>query len=56
MIPRTQTFHTAVRIADRIRSFARPGTSGWNNIPDMDRARTGHELMVALQWEQHRPR
>lgn len=53
MIPRTQTFTTAHRIAERLRNFRRPGTSGWSNTVDMDRTRSSHELMVASQWQHH---
>lgn len=53
MIPRTQTFTTAHRIAERLRSFRRPGTSGWSTTVDMDSARANHELMVASQYQQH---
>jgi len=53
MIPRTQTFSTAVRIADRLRSFRRAGTSGWSTTVDMDSTRANHELMVASQFQQH---
>lgn len=52
MIPRTHTLSTAVRIADRIRNFRRPGTSGWSNTVDMDTTRANHELMVASQFQQ----
>lgn len=53
MIPRTHTLSTAVRIADRIRNFRRPGNSGWSTTVDMDHTRASHELMVASQWQQH---
>jgi hypothetical protein len=54
MIPRTQTFNTAHRIADRLRNFRRQGTSGWSTTVDMDNTRANHELMVASQFQQHR--
>lgn len=53
MIPRTQTITTAHRIAERLRNFRRPGTSGWSTTVDMDQARASHELMVASQFQQH---
>ncbi|WP_156465366.1 hypothetical protein [Knoellia sp. Soil729] len=53
MIPRNHTLSTAVRIADRIRNFRRPGSSGWTTTVDMDNTRFNHELMVASQWQQH---
>lgn len=53
MIPRTQTFTTAHRIAERLRNFRRPGTSGWSTTVDMDHTRASHELMVASQFQQH---
>lgn len=52
MIPRTHTATTAHRIAERLRNFRRPGTSGWSTIVDMDHARASHELMVASQFQQ----
>lgn len=54
MIPRTQTLHTAHRIADRLRNFRRAGASGWSTTVDMDFTRANHELMVASQFQQHR--
>lgn len=53
MIPRTHTLTTAVRIADRLRNFRRPGSSGWSTTVDMDHTRASHELMVASQFQQH---
>ena len=50
MTPRTQTFHTAIRIADRLRNFRRQGNSGWSTTVDMDHTRASHELMIASQW------
>ena len=54
MIPRTQTLSTAHRIADRLRSFRRQGSSGWTTTVDMDSTRAAHELMVASQFQHHR--
>lgn len=51
MIPRTQTFSTAVRIADRLRNFRRQGASGWSTAVDMDSTRANHELMIASQFQ-----
>jgi len=51
MIPRTQTFANAHRIAERLRNFRRPGSSGWTTTVDMDSARANHELMIASQWQ-----
>ncbi|KGN37827.1 hypothetical protein [Knoellia subterranea] len=52
MIPRTHTLSTAHRIADKLRNFRRPGTSGWSTVVDMDSTRASHELMVASQFQQ----
>lgn len=51
MIPRTQTFTNAHKIAERLRNFRRPGSSGWSTVVDMDYTRSNHELMVASQWQ-----
>ena len=51
MIPRTQTFASAHRIAERLRNLRRPGSSGWSTTVDMDHTRASHELMVASQWQ-----
>ena len=51
MIPRTQTFTNAHKIAERLRNFRRQGTSGWTTVVDMDHTRASHELMVASQWQ-----
>jgi hypothetical protein len=53
MIPRTQTFPSAHRIAERLRNFRRPGSSGWSTTVDMDTTRANHELLIASQWQQH---
>lgn len=53
MIPRTQTFSSAHRIAERLRNLRRPGSSGWSTTVDMDATRAHHELMVASQFQQH---
>jgi hypothetical protein len=53
MIPRNHTLTTAVRIAERLRNFRRPGSSGWSTTVDMDSTRANHEFMVASQWQQH---
>ena len=51
MTPRTQTFHTAARIADRLRNFRRQGASGWSTTVDMDTTRSNHEFMIASQFQ-----
>lgn len=53
MIPRTHTIAAAHRIAERMRNFRRPGTSGWSTTVDTDHARTSHEFMIASQYQQH---
>lgn len=53
MIHRDNTVNNAYRLAERIRNFRRPGTSGWNTTVDMDATRANHELMVASQHQQH---
>ena len=45
--------NAAHRIAERLRNFRRPGSSGWTNTVDMDYTRANHEMMVASQFQHH---